>query len=270
MDRYAVIGNPIAHSKSPVIHRLFAEQTAQPLTYEALLAPLDDFAGTLRGFLDSGRGVNVTVPFKEQAWALADSRTPEAERAGAVNTLAVQADGSLLGDNTDGRGLVRDLQANAGVQLRGLRILLLGAGGASRGVIQPLMAARPSQLCVVNRTIDKAEQLATLFNDLGPISAAGLHWVEESVDLIINATSASLGGEVPAISAKLIRPGHTICYDMMYASEPTAFNRWAAEHGAARCIDGLGMLVEQAAEAFQLWRGVRPDTAPVLAALRHG
>ncbi|UAW98432.1 shikimate dehydrogenase [Halopseudomonas nanhaiensis] len=269
MDRYAVIGNPIAHSKSPLIHRLFAEQTGQALSYEALLAPLDDFAGTLRGFLVAGRGVNVTVPFKEQAWALADAHTAAAERAGAVNTIAVQGDGTLLGDNTDGRGLARDLRFNSGVQLRGSRILLLGAGGASRGVIQPLLAARPDQLCIVNRTVEKAEQLAMMFNDLGPVSAAGLHWVEESVDLIINATSASLGGEVPAISPKLIRRGHTVCYDMMYASEPTPFNRWAAAHGAARCIDGLGMLVEQAAEAFELWRGVRPDTAPVLAALRQ-
>lgn len=270
MDRYAVIGNPIGHSKSPLIHRLFAEQTGQDLSYEALLAPLDDFTGTLRGFLQQGQGVNVTVPFKEQAWALADSRTPSAERAGAVNTILRQADGSLLGDNTDGAGLVRDIQVNAGVSLRGLKILLVGAGGASRGVIQPLLAARPSQLCVVNRTVDKAEELAMLFADLGPISAAGLHWVEEPVDLIINATSASLGGEVPAISSKLIRRGHTLCYDMMYGNEATAFNRWAAAHGAAHCIDGLGMLVEQAAEAFALWRGVRPDTAPVLARLRQG
>ena len=270
MDRYAVIGNPIGHSKSPLIHRLFAEQTQQNLSYEALLAPLDDFAGTLRDFLQHGQGVNVTVPFKEQAWALVDAHTPSAERAGAVNTIMRQADGSLLGDNTDGKGLVRDIQVNAGLPLRGLKILLIGAGGASRGVIQPLLAARPSQLCVVNRTVAKAEELAMLFADLGPISAAGLHWVEEPVELSINATSASLGGEVPAISPKLARRGHTVCYDMMYASEPTPFNRWADAQGAARCIDGLGMLVEQAAEAFALWRGVRPDTAPVLATLRQG
>lgn len=270
MDRYAVIGNPIGHSKSPLIHRLFAEQTQQRLSYEALLAPLDDFTGTLQSFLQGGQGVNVTVPFKEQAWALVDAHTPSAERAGAVNTIMRQADGSLLGDTTDGKGLVRDIQVNAGLPLRGLKILLVGAGGASRGVIQPLLAARPSQLCVVNRTVDKAEELAMSFADLGPISAAGLHWVEEPVDLIINATSASLGGEVPAISPKLIRRGHTVCYDMMYASEATAFNRWADAQGAARCIDGLGMLVEQAAEAFALWRGVRPDTAPVLKALRQG
>lgn len=267
MDRYAVIGNPIAHSKSPLIHGMFARQTGEQLSYEALLAPLDDFAGTLREFLRQGRGVNVTVPFKEQAWALVDSHTPAA-LAGAVNTIQRLDDGRLLGDNTDGKGLVRDIQHNAGLALAGKRILLVGAGGAARGVIQPLLQAQPAQLCVVNRTVEKAEQLAMLFKDQGPISAAGFEWIEESVDLIINATSASLDGQLPPIPSSLIRPGHTWCYDMMYASEATVFNRWAAEQGAARCIDGLGMLVEQAAEAFLLWRGVRPDTAPVLAALR--
>ncbi|WP_339650763.1 shikimate dehydrogenase [Halopseudomonas pelagia] len=267
-DRYAVIGNPIGHSKSPLIHRLFAEQTGEQLTYEAILAPLGDFAGCLREFLREGRGVNVTVPFKEQAWALVDQHSKAAQRAGAVNTIMRLEDGQLLGDNTDGKGLVRDIQVNAGVSLAGLKVLLVGAGGAARGVIQPLLEAGPAQLCVVNRTVSKAEELATLFVDQGPISAAGFNWIEEPVDLIINATSASLGGEVPDISPKLIRPGHTLCYDMMYANDATPFNRWAAELGAARCLDGLGMLVEQAAEAFLLWRGVRPDTAPVLAALR--
>ncbi|WP_193074600.1 shikimate dehydrogenase [Pseudomonas sp. FME51] len=269
MDRYAVIGNPIAHSKSPLIHGMFARQTGEDLAYEALLAPLDDFAGTLRGFLDEGLGVNITVPFKEQAWALVDKHTAAAERAGAVNTIKRMADGSLLGDNTDGKGLVRDIQHNAGLALAGMRILLVGAGGAARGVIQPLLEAGPAQLCVVNRTVEKAEQMAMLFKEQGPISAAGFEWIEEPVDLIINATSASLDGKLPPISPTLIRPGHTWCYDMMYASEATVFNRWAAEQGAARCIDGLGMLVEQAAEAFALWRGVRPDTSQVLAALRQ-
>tara|TARA_R110000796_G_scaffold88164_9_gene189876 strand:- start:798 stop:1613 length:816 start_codon:yes stop_codon:yes gene_type:complete len=269
LDRYAVIGNPIGHSKSPLIHRLFAEQTGESLSYEALLAPLDDFAGTLRAFLLEGRGVNVTVPFKEQAWALVDQHSNAAHRAGAVNTIMRLDDGRLLGDNTDGKGLVRDIQVNAGFSLAGLKVLLLGAGGAARGVIQPLLDAGPKHLCVVNRTVSKAEELAALFVDQGPISAAGFDWIEESVDLIINATSASLGGEVPDISPKLIRPGHTLCYDMMYASGATPFNRWAAEQCAARCMDGLGMLVEQAAEAFLLWRGVRPDTTPVLAALRR-
>ena len=268
MDRYAVVGNPIAHSKSPLIHSMFAEQTGEQLSYEALLAPLDDFAGALRAFLQEGRGVNVTVPFKEQAWQLVDSRTPAAELAGAVNTIQRLDDGRLLGDNTDGKGLVRDIQHNAGFDLAGKRILLVGAGGAARGVIQPLLQAQPAQLCVVNRTVEKAEQLARLFKDQGPISAAGFEWIEEPVDLIINATSASLEGQLPPISPKLIYPGQTWCYDMMYASEATVFNRWAEQQGAARCLDGLGMLVEQAAEAFLLWRSVRPDTAPVLAALR--
>jgi shikimate dehydrogenase len=268
MDRYAVIGNPIGHSKSPQIHRLFAEQTGEQMSYEALLAPIDDFAGTLRSFLSDGLGINVTVPFKEQAWALVDQHTSAAQRAGAVNTIQRQADGSLLGDNTDGKGLVRDIQHNAGLSLAGLKILLVGAGGAARGVIQPILAAGPAQLCIVNRTVSKAEALGALFIDLGPVSAAGFQWIEEPVDLIINATSASLAGNLPEISPKLIRPGHTWCYDMMYANEPTPFNRWAAGQGAERCLDGLGMLVEQAAEAFLLWRGVRPETAPVLAALR--
>lgn len=268
MDRYAVIGHPIAHSKSPLIHRIFAQQTGQRLTYEAVLAPLDDFEGTLREFLREGLGVNVTVPFKEQAWALVDSRTPAAERAGAVNTIQRLDNGQLLGDNTDGRGLVHDLQQNAGFSLAGKRILLVGAGGAARGVIQPLLEAQPEQLCVVNRTVGKAEELASIFKDLGPISAAGFDWIEESVDLIINATSASLGGQLPKIPSSLIQPGQTWCYDMMYAPETTIFNRWAAQLGAARCLDGLGMLVEQAAEAFSLWRGVRPDTTQVLRELR--
>ena len=253
MDRYAVVGNPIAHSKSPLIHSMFARQTGED-----------------RQFFAEGRGANVTVPFKEQAWALVDSHTAAAERAGAVNTIKRMGDGSLLGDNTDGKGLVRDIQHNAGLSLTGRRILLVGAGGAARGVIQPLLEAGPAQLCVVNRTVEKAEQLAMLFKEQGPISAAGFEWIEEPVDLIINATSASLDGKLPPISPSLVRPGHTWCYDMMYASEATVFNRWAAEQGAARCIDGLGMLVEQAAEAFALWRGVRPDTSQVLAALRQG
>ncbi len=268
MDRYAVVGNPIGHSKSPVIHSMFAVQTRQDMVYEALLAPLDGFEASLREFLETGLGVNVTVPFKEQAWALADQHTEAAARAGAVNTIMRLESGQLLGDNTDGKGLVRDIQDNAGLALKGLRVLLVGAGGAARGVIQPLLAAGPAQLCVVNRTVAKAEQLAQVFAQDGPISAAGFDWIEEPVDLIINATSASLGGEVPDLSPGLIKPGHTCCYDMMYGKEPTAFNRWAADQGAARCLDGLGMLVEQAAEAFLLWRGVRPDTAPVLAALR--
>ena len=177
MDRYAVVGNPIEHSKSPLIHAMFAEQTGQQLEYGKLLAPLDNFIGTVRDFLREGRGVNVTVPFKEQAWALVDEHTPAAERAGAVNTILRREDGSLLGDNTDGKGLVRDIEVNAGLSLKGLSVLLVGAGGAARGVIQPLLAAGPQHLCVINRTVSKAEELAALFVDQGPIAAAGLQWL---------------------------------------------------------------------------------------------
>ncbi|WMJ00002.1 shikimate dehydrogenase [Pseudomonas chlororaphis subsp. aurantiaca] len=269
MDQYVVFGNPIGHSKSPLIHRLFAEQTAQRLVYTTLLAPLDDFAGCARGFFVDGRGANVTVPFKEDAYRLADSLTARAQRAGAVNTLSKLADGSLLGDNTDGAGLVRDLKVNAGFSLKGKRILLLGAGGAVRGALEPLLAEQPASVIIANRTVEKAELLAELFGDLGPVSASGFDWLREPVDLTINATSASLTGDVPPIAASLIEPGRTVCYDMMYGKEPTAFCRWASQYGAAISMDGLGMLAEQAAEAFFLWRGVRPDTAPVLAELRR-
>jgi shikimate dehydrogenase len=269
MDRYGVFGNPIAHSKSPLIHRLFAEQTGQSLSYEALLAPLDDFTGFARGFFREGRGGNVTVPFKEEAFRLADRLTERAERAGAVNTLKKLDDGRLLGDNTDGAGLVRDLTVNAGLALAGKRVLLLGAGGAVRGVLEPLLAERPRALVIANRTPAKAERLAQAFADLGPVKASAFEALHEPFDVIVNGTSASLTGELPPLAATLIRPGHTVCYDMMYGKEPTAFNRWAAGLGAARTLDGLGMLAEQAAEAFLVWRGVRPDTTPVLAELRR-
>ncbi|MGF6592641.1 shikimate dehydrogenase [Pseudomonas sp. 2835] len=269
MDQYVVFGNPIGHSKSPLIHRLFADQTGQQLEYSTLLAPLDDFSMCAQGFFKQGLGANVTVPFKEEAYRLVDSLTPRAQRAGAVNTLSKLSDGTLQGDNTDGAGLVRDLTVNAGVQLTGKRILLLGAGGAVRGVLEPLLAHNPASLVIANRTVEKAEQLAREFADLGPVAASGFDWLEEPVDLIINATSASLAGELPPISASLIEPGKTVCYDMMYGKEPTPFCRWASEHKAAKVLDGLGMLAEQAAEAFFIWRGVRPDTAPVLDELRR-
>jgi shikimate dehydrogenase len=268
-DHYVVFGNPIAHSKSPLIHRLFAEQTGQPLDYQTALAPLDDFTAFAKQFFVSGLGANVTVPFKEEAYRLADQLTERGRRAGAVNTLARQPDGSLLGDNTDGAGLVRDLKVNHGVTLKDKRVLVLGAGGAVRGALEPLLAEEPYVLVIANRTVEKAERLAQEFADIGPVLPAGYDWLEEPVDIIINATSASLSGEVPPIAPSLIQPGETFCYDMMYAKEPTAFCRWATEHKAGRAVDGLGMLVEQAAEAFFLWRGVRPDSAPVLAELRR-
>lgn len=268
-DQYVVFGNPIGHSKSPLIHRLFAEQTGEALEYTTSLAPLDDFTTFAKTFFHSGRGANVTVPFKEQAFRMADTLTERAQRAGAVNTLIKQADGSLRGDNTDGAGLVRDLTVNHGVALKGKRILVLGAGGAVRGALEPLLAEQPEVIVIANRTVEKAEQLAKEFSDLGPVFPSGFDWLEEPVDLIINATSASLAGELPPISPSLIQPGETFCYDMMYGNEPTAFCRWAIEHRAGQSVDGLGMLVEQAAEAFFQWRGVRPESAPVLAELRR-
>ncbi|UPQ82875.1 shikimate dehydrogenase [Pseudomonas knackmussii] len=268
MDRYGVFGNPIGHSKSPQIHRLFAEQTGQALSYEPLLAPLDDFTGFARGFFLQGLGANVTVPFKEQAFRLADQLSERAQRAGAVNTLKKLEDGTLLGDNTDGLGLVRDLLDNAGVTLQGKRILLLGAGGAVRGVLEPLLAQHPADLVIANRTLSKAEQLAGEFAELGPVSACAFEELHAPFDVIINGTSASLGGELPPLADSLVRSGTTLCYDMMYGAEPTPFCQWAANLGALT-RDGLGMLVEQAAAAFELWRGVRPDSAPVLAQLRQ-
>ncbi|MHA6198146.1 shikimate dehydrogenase [Pseudomonas wadenswilerensis] len=269
MDQYVVFGNPIGHSKSPLIHRLFAAQTGEELEYDTLLAPLDDFSACAQGFFKQGLGANVTVPFKEEAFRLVDSLTPRAQRAGAVNTLTRLDGGRLQGDNTDGAGLVRDLTVNAGVELAGKRILLLGAGGAVRGVLEPLLAHNPASLVIANRTVEKAEQLAREFADLGPVAASGFNWLKEPVDLIINATSASLAGELPPIDPSLIIPGQTVCYDMMYGKEPTPFCVWATEHGAGKVLDGLGMLAEQAAEAFFIWRGVRPDTAPVLDELRR-
>ncbi|PVZ10575.1 MULTISPECIES: shikimate dehydrogenase [unclassified Pseudomonas] len=270
MDRYVVFGNPIAHSKSPLIHRLFAEQTAQQLDYSTQLAPLDGFTACARGFFhQGGLGANVTVPFKEEAFRLCDELTERARRAGAVNMLSRLEDGSVRGDNTDGEGLVRDLMSNAGATLAGKRILLLGAGGAVRGVLEPLLEQEPEALVIANRTLEKAELLAEMFAELGPVSASAFGVLAEPFDVIINATAASLAGELPPLAASLIAPGRTLCYDMMYGKEPTPFLRWASEHKAAQAIDGLGMLVEQAAVAFRAWRSVEVDTAVVLRQLRE-
>jgi shikimate dehydrogenase len=265
-DRYAVIGNPIAHSKSPDIHARFAAQTRQDLTYERLLAPLEGFADTVQTFIaHGGKGTNVTVPFKLEAHALATTLTPRARAAGAVNTL--KFDGTtILGDNTDGIGLVADIMRNAGVGIRGKRVLLLGAGGAARGVLLPLLGEQPAELVVANRTASKASELATQFAAQGNVRAADFAEVNARFHIIINATSASLAADVPPISPAAFGPD-ALAYDMMYGKEPTVFMRFAAQHGAV-VRDGLGMLVEQAAESFYLWRGVRPDTASVFAALR--
>lgn len=271
-DRYAVIGNPVEHSQSPFIHAAFAQATGQLLTYERLLAPLDGFVATVRAFIDAGaRGANVTVPFKLEAHALADRLTPRAEAAGAVNTLVFGADG-IVGDNTDGVGLVRDIESTLGVSLAGRRVLLLGAGGASRGALLPLMAARPAALFVANRTAVKATELVDGFAAAAAadgVALAGGGWqdVPAGFDVVINATAGSLQGDVPPLPQGVYAAG-ALAYDMMYGAQPTVFMTHALANGAARAADGLGMLVEQAAEAFALWRGVRPDTRDVLDALR--
>ena len=267
VDRYAVMGNPIGHSKSPLIHARFAEQSGQSLRYEAILVEEGGFPAAVERFrAEGGSGLNVTVPFKLDAWRLAGRRSERAERAGAVNTLYWEGD-TLVGENTDGIGLVTDLTHNHGVALEGRRILMLGGGGAVRGVLQPLLARAPASLFVANRTAARAEELATLFADLGPISGGGYDAVGEGYDLIINGTAASLQGALPPIAPSVLGRG-SFCYDMMYGAEPTPFLKWAMANGAVRAVDGLGMLVEQAAESFRIWRGVRPETAPVIEALR--
>jgi shikimate dehydrogenase len=267
-DRYAVFGHPIAHSKSPQIHAAFARQTGQDMTYEAILAPLDGFADRVAAFISAGgRGANVTVPFKKEAFKLASRLSPRAQHAGAVNTLVFDADG-ILGDNTDGAGLVADLTRNLRCEMAGKRILLLGAGGAARGVIEPLLDQQPASLVIANRTVSRARELAELFGHAmhhSGVAACSFDAADTAFDLIINATAASLAGELPPLSPHIFT-ADSLAYDMMYGHD-TPFLAFARNHGAAT-VDGLGMLVEQAAEAFYLWRGVRPDTAPVIASLR--
>ncbi|MEJ5999054.1 shikimate dehydrogenase [Paucibacter soli] len=270
-DRYAVAGNPVAHSQSPFIHAAFAAQTGQTLVYERLLCPLDAFAPTVQAFAAAGgRGCNVTVPFKFEAFALAQRRSPRAELAGAVNTLRFDAQG-WWGDNTDGIGLLRDIERNAGRLLAGQRVLLLGAGGASAGVLGSLIAGRPAELVLANRSPDKAEALVASHRGWAAqhgvqLGAAALHACGGGFDLLINGTSASLAGAGVPVQGQVLRAG-ALAVDMMYGPAAQPFLDWAGAQGAAT-RDGLGMLVEQAAEAFAQWRGVTPDTAPVLAALR--
>jgi len=271
-DIYAVVGNPINHSKSPRIHSLFAAQTGEAVEYTAIQAPLDGFGQTVTSFFArGGKGLNVTVPFKEQAWQLADAGSSRAEKAGAANTLYLDEQDRLVADNTDGVGLVTDLVVNADVKLAGRRILVLGAGGAARGVLGPLLSERPVALTIANRTVAKAGALVSLFRDEAEgiaLDATGFEQVAGPFDVIINGTSASLQGDLPPIPDSLIT-AETVVYDMMYAAGDTAFNAWARSLGAGRIMDGLGMLVEQAAESFRIWRGVKPDTAPVIHELRE-
>ncbi|KAE8437080.1 shikimate dehydrogenase [Vreelandella piezotolerans] len=266
-DRYCVFGNPIKHSKSPLIHGEFARQTQQPMTYTAVLAPEDGFTDAWRAFVaGGGRGANVTVPFKGDAFALCDTLSYRAKRAQAVNTLIVGGNGRTYGDTTDGIGLVRDLAYHR-VPLAGKRVLVLGAGGAVRGILEPLLAEKPSEVVVANRTVAKAEQLAEAFVDLGRIYGGGFASVKGPFDVVINGTSASLSGELPPLPETLFGEG-AWAYDMMYGAEPTVFLQWAGPRGA-KLLDGLGMLVEQAAESFFAWRNVRPETASVRTLLRQ-
>ena len=270
IDHYAVFGHPINHSLSPRIHTLFAEQTGQALHYSRQDVAPEEFATALHEFLArGGQGLNCTVPLKELAYNVATHKSPQALRAKAVNTLAVRADGQLYGDNTDGRGLVRDLTSHLAVPIKNSRILLIGAGGASRGILLPLLEQSPARLTLTNRTFSRAEQLAFEFNDFPTVGVCPLEQLAgQQFDLLLNATAASLTGDIPPLPADILAPG-AVCYDLAYAARPTAFVEWALRSGAALSVDGIGMLVEQAAESFLIWRGIRPDTESVIEQLRY-
>jgi shikimate dehydrogenase len=267
-DRYALIGHPVAHSRSPFIHERFARQTRQLLHYSTIDAPPERFAQVVREFFElGGKGLNVTKPHKEAALALVAELTPRAARAGAVNTLALRPDGRLLGDNTDGAGLARDLLNNHHVRIAGRRVLLVGAGGAARGALAPLLGLMPASLTIVNRTPARAAELVRLFAESGNVRAREFTTLgAKPYDIVINASSSSLANEVPPLPPECV-DRQSFCYDMAYGRDDTPFVRWAQQRGCARAVMGLGMLVEQAAESFLLWRGVRPDTASVLAEL---
>jgi shikimate dehydrogenase len=265
-DRYAVIGNPISHSKSPLIHRMFAEQTGQDISYEAIEAPLDGFAATIERLRREGyKGCNVTVPFKFEAFKLATQLSERAQSAQAVNTLKLEGN-AITGDNTDGAGLVADIERNLGISLQGRQVLLMGSGGAAYGVVLPLLASGAS-VHVANRTVEKAQRLAADFAGHGSLVASNYGALAgRQFDAVINATSSGLSDELPPLPPGIFASG-ALAYDMMYGRE-TPFMKFAREHGAALVSDGLGMLVEQAAESFHIWHDVRPDTRPVLAKLR--
>lgn len=267
-DRYAVIGYPVKHSRSPFIHGLFAKQTGQSLTYHLLEVPPAQLDVEVRRFFkEGGKGMNVTVPHKQAVAKLTQFQTPRAEFAGAVNTIILLQDGALLGDNTDGVGLLNDLKRNLRFELNDKRILLLGAGGAARGVLAPLLQEAPHELVIANRNVERAQQLVHEFDSLGNVQSAAFSAIEPQVfDLIVNATAASLQGEMPELPTGIVG-NETLCYDMAYGKDDTVFTAWAKRHGAAGAVQGWGMLVEQAAESFFLWRGMRPETKPVLEAL---
>ncbi len=271
-DRYAVMGNPINHSKSPQIHTAFALETGQKIEYTAIHVDVGGFAQAVSHFqAHGGKGLNVTVPFKLDAWKLADSLTERAKRAGAVNTLILGKDGEISGDNTDGIGLVNDIIEHLGWIITHKKVLILGAGGASRGVVGPILDKKPQALYIANRTASKAHELVNLFSDVKDIeSIRGGGYdslIGQTFDLVINATAASLQGEVPPLPDDLLM-AEACCYDMMYAAQPTAFMLWAKAHDAAQISDGLGMLVGQAAESFHIWRGIRPSVSPVIESIK--
>ena len=268
-DRYAVVGHPIGHSRSPVIHTLFARQTGQNMSYEKLDAAPREFLDRVQRFgRTGGKGLNITTPHKAEAARMADELSERARMAGTANTLTFQSDGKLSADNTDGVGLVRDLRHNLGISLEDQRVLILGAGGATRGVIGPLLKERLASTTVANRTEEKATHLAEYFSVHGAIIPCSFEALEgQGFDIAINATSAGLKGEAPPFPASCISAG-TLCYDMSYALQPTPFVVWAQKCGATRTVQGWGMLVEQAAESFYIWRGVRPDTDAILRQLR--
>ena len=270
MDRYAVIGNPVAHSKSPLIHEAFARATGQVMSYERLLAPLDGFVATARHFVSNeGKGLNVTAPFKLEAFEMASQRSPRAKTAQACNTLAWRGD-HWYADNTDGVGLMRDLAHNLDESIADRDVLVLGAGGAARGILGPLLAQAPRSVVVLNRTEQRARELAASFAKGSPIAAMSREELDgRRFHVVINATSIGIGGGVPEDlwPRRPFAPGG-LAYDLVYADVPTPFMRWASRESAERTADGLGMLIEQAAESFELWRGLRPATAPVFDLLR--
>jgi shikimate dehydrogenase len=269
-DRYALFGHPVSHSWSPFIHGLFARQFGHDIEYKPVdVEPADFRRAVIDFFVDHGKGLNVTLPHKQAAAEVVNELTPRAARAGAVNTIVARDAMQLLGDNTDGAGLITDLVDNLGIGLEGARILVLGAGGAVRGVLAPLLRCRPAELRIANRTRERAEGLAQEFGDLGNVTVSGFADAGRGWNLVINATSASLSGQLPALPVAAVEPG-TVCYDMAYGRAETPFLAWATRLGATQCHKGWGMLVEQAAEAYLLWRGVRPETRSVIAALSGG
>lgn len=268
-DRYAVIGNPIHHSKSPFIHSKFAQQTQQDMCYETILSPLDQFIHTVRSFRNQGgKGLNITLPFKIEAFRLATQLTDRAQSAQAVNTLQFRDNNEILGDNTDGIGLVRDIEVNQAISIKSKNILLMGAGGAAQGVILPLLRLDPNQLTIANRTLDKAIKLQQQFANFGNIRPASYpELIHEEFDIIINATSASIANELPPLTPNIFAT-QALAYDMMYGKRLTSFLQFAQRSGVNHLVDGIGMLVEQAAESFYLWRDIKPETKTVISMLK--